>query len=205
MKKVFVLTLLTVLLLSGIRPAAAQDDKNIVEVAASNDDFSTLVTAIQAAGLAETLSGEGPYTVFAPTNAAFEKLPAGTLDALLADKAALTKVLTYHVVAGNVLAADVVGLNGETVATVEGENVTVSVNGTTVKINDSTVTQTDIVTSNGVIHVIDTVLIPPSIANATPAPQTMPQTGASNSFPLIAVAAGVLLIAGTFVFRSRTA
>mgnify|MGYP005832201151 CR=1 FL=1 len=102
MKKVFVFALVTLLLVIGALPAAAQDDQTIVEVAASNDDFSTLVTAIQAAGLEETLSGEGPYTVFAPTNAAFEKLPAGTLESLLADKEALTKVLTYHVVSGNV-------------------------------------------------------------------------------------------------------
>ncbi len=205
MKKVFVLTLVTLLLVVGILPAAAaQADQNIVEVASSNDDFSILVTAIQAAGLAETLSGTGPFTVFAPTNAAFEKLPAGTLDSLLADKDALTKVLTYHVVSGNVLAADVVGLNGQDVATVAGENVRVTVSGSTVKVNDSTVTQTDIEASNGVIHVIDTVLIPPSIANAA-APQAMPQTGSSSTVPLMAVAAGLLIIAGTFVLRSRAA
>lgn len=134
--------------------------KNIVEIASSNPDFSTLVTAVKAAGLVETLSGSGPFTVFAPTNAAFEKLPAGTLDSLLKDPAKLKSILTYHVVSGNVKAADVVKLTKAT--TVEGQDVSVKVDGSMVMINDSKVTKTDISASNGTIHVIDTVLLPPA-------------------------------------------
>lgn len=131
---------------------------NIVDVASSDEQFSTLVTAIQAAGLAETLSGEGPFTVFAPTNAAFEKLPAGTLQDLLNKPEELAKVLTYHVVSGELMAADVVKLTEAT--TVNGKVAPITVNGETVKIGNATVVKTDIKTSNGVIHVIDTVLIP---------------------------------------------
>jgi len=134
--------------------------QNIVEVASGNPEFSTLVTAIKAAGLVETLSSEGPFTVFAPTNAAFDKLPAGTLDSLLKDPAKLKAILTYHVVSGNVKAADVVKLTSAT--TVAGQNVTIAVEGEAVKVNNATVTQTDIATSNGTIHVIDTVLLPPT-------------------------------------------
>lgn len=133
--------------------------KTIVDVAASNPDFSTLVAAVQAAGLVETLSGEGPFTVFAPTNAAFDKLPEGTVASLLADIPALTKVLTYHVVAGKVMAADVVGLTST--PTVQGQEIKVAVVDGSVHLNDAvTVTATDIEASNGVIHVVDTVLLP---------------------------------------------
>lgn len=136
------------------------DKKNIVETAAGNPDFSTLVAAVQAAGLVETLSGEGPFTVFAPTNAAFEKLPEGTVDTLLLpeNRDQLVAVLTYHVVAGEVTAEQVVTLDSAT--TVNGQDVTISVDGEQVKINDATVTTADIETSNGVIHVIDTVILP---------------------------------------------
>ena len=133
--------------------------KTIVDVAAGNPDFSTLVAAVKAAGLVETLSGEGPFTVFAPTNEAFAKLPEGKVDSLLADIPTLKKILTYHVVAGKVMAADVVGLNNAT--TVQGDDVKIAVVDGKVQLNDSaTVTATDIEASNGVIHVIDTVLIP---------------------------------------------
>lgn len=133
--------------------------KTIVDVAAGNPDFSTLVAAVQAAGLAETLSGEGLFTVFAPTNEAFAKLPEGTVESLLADIPALTKVLTYHVVAGKVLAADVVGMTSA--PTVNGQEVKIAVVEGSVRLNDaSTVTATDIEASNGVIHVIDSVLLP---------------------------------------------
>lgn len=133
------------------------EEKNIVQTAIAAGSFSTLVTAIQAADLVETLSGPGPFTVFAPTDAAFAKLPAGTLESLLADKAKLASILTYHVVSGEVMAADVVKLTSAT--TVQGQTVKIdTTNG--VKINDANVTQTDITTSNGVIHVIDTVLLP---------------------------------------------
>jgi len=133
--------------------------KTVVDVAAGNPDFSTLVAAVKAAGLVDTLSGTGPFTVFAPTNAAFAKLPAGTVENLLKpeNKDQLTAILTYHVVAGEVKAADVVKLT--TATTVNGKAVSIDAsNG--VKINDATVTATDIDASNGVIHVIDTVIIP---------------------------------------------
>ena len=133
--------------------------KTIVDVAAGNPDFSTLVAAVKAAGLVETLSGEGPFTVFAPTNEAFAKLPEGKVDSLLADIPTLKKILTYHVVAGKVMAADVVGLNNAT--TVQGDDVKIAVVEGKVKLNDAAmVTATDLEASNGVIHVIDTVLIP---------------------------------------------
>jgi uncharacterized surface protein with fasciclin (FAS1) repeats len=133
-------------------------EQTIVDVAAGNPDFETLVTAVKAAGLVETLSGDGPYTVFAPTDEAFAKLPAGTLDSLLQDKEQLTKILTYHVVPGRVLAKDVVGL--PSAKTVQGQEVAITVDGGKVKINDANVISTDIQASNGVIHVIDTVILP---------------------------------------------
>ncbi|WP_375511144.1 fasciclin domain-containing protein [uncultured Nostoc sp.] len=130
---------------------------NIVDTAANNGSFTTLVAAIQAAGLVDTLKGPGPFTVFAPTDEAFNKLPAGTVDSLLQDIPKLTKILTYHVVSGKVLAADVVKL--KTATTVEGSDVKIDAsNG--VKINDATVATADVDADNGVIHVIDTVLIP---------------------------------------------
>jgi uncharacterized surface protein with fasciclin (FAS1) repeats len=131
----------------------------IVQVAAGNPDFSTLVAAVKAAGLADTLNAAGPFTVFAPTNAAFAKLPAGTVESLLKpeNKGKLTAILTYHVVAGKVMAADVVNL--KSADTVNGKAVTIDAS-MGVKVNDANVTATDIKASNGVIHVIDTVLIP---------------------------------------------
>ena len=130
----------------------------LVEVASSAGSFTTLIQAVQAAGLEETLSGPGPFTVFAPTDEAFAKLPAGTLESLLADTAQLTKVLTYHVVSGKVMAADVVTLTSA--PTVEGSELAVDASSGSVKVNNATVTQTDVEADNGVIHVIDTVLIP---------------------------------------------
>jgi uncharacterized surface protein with fasciclin (FAS1) repeats len=146
------------LLLAVSSTAAKAED--IVGIAAGNNNFSTLVTAVKAAGLVETLQGEGPFTVFAPTNAAFAKLPKATLEALLKDKKALTAILTYHVVAGKVMSADVVKLkDGTKVKTVNGAEVKIGTKKG-VKVNDSKVVKTDIEASNGVIHVIDTVLIP---------------------------------------------
>jgi uncharacterized surface protein with fasciclin (FAS1) repeats len=139
---------------------------DIVDTAIAAGDFTTLVAAVQAAGLEETLRGEGPFTVFAPTDDAFAALPAGTVDTLLADPSgALTDILTYHVVEGEVLAADVVGMDGQPVTTVNGGTFTVGVDGDSVTLTDAqgntvNVVQTDIVTSNGVIHVIDAVLMP---------------------------------------------
>ena len=138
-------------------------EKNIVEIAAGNPDFSTLVAAVKAAGLAETLSGKGPFTVFAPTNAAFDKLPKGTVETLLKpeNKAKLAAILTYHVVGAKVLAADAVKL--DKAKTVNGASFTIEVKDGSVLLNDSTkVVKTDILASNGVIHVIDTVIMPPA-------------------------------------------
>ena len=139
--------------------------KNIVENAVNSKDHTTLVAAVKAAGLVETLQGKGPFTVFAPTNAAFTKLPAGTVDTLLKpeSKATLTKILTYHVVPGKLNAADL--KDGQKLKTVEGEELTVKASGGKVMIVDakggsSTVTIADVNQSNGVIHVIDTVLMP---------------------------------------------
>lgn len=130
---------------------------NIVEVAISNGSFTTLVKAVQAAGLVDTLTGPGPFTVFAPTDAAFAKLPAGTVEGLLADPAKLAAVLTYHVVAGRVSAADAATLTLAT--TVQGSDIKIDAsNG--VKINDATVIIADVAADNGVIHAIDTVLLP---------------------------------------------
>ncbi len=130
---------------------------DIVETAVKAGSFTTLVAAVKAAGLVETLKGKGPFTVFAPTDEAFAKLPAGTVDELLKDVPKLKKILTYHVVAGKVMAADVVKLKSAT--TVEGSDVKIDTsNG--VKINSATVTTADVAADNGVIHIIDTVLIP---------------------------------------------
>jgi uncharacterized surface protein with fasciclin (FAS1) repeats len=134
--------------------------KDIVDTAVAAGTFKTLAVALTAADLVTTLKGPGPFTVLAPTDAAFAKLPAGTLDTLLepGNKTMLRAILKYHVVAGKVLAADVVKLTKAT--TVQGQDVTITVSGTTVKVNDATVTATDVLATNGVIHVIDTVLLP---------------------------------------------
>lgn len=134
------------------------NDKNIVVVAQEAGSFTTLLAAAEAAGLVETLTGVGPYTVFAPTDEAFAKLPAGTVESLLKDKEKLTQILTYHVVPGKVMASDVAGLTSAT--TVEGSDVAIKTENGTVMINDATVVTADVEASNGVIHVIDTVLMP---------------------------------------------
>ncbi|MDX2344597.1 MAG: fasciclin domain-containing protein [Acidimicrobiia bacterium] len=135
-------------------------EDTIVDVAIGGG-FNTLVAAVQAAGLVETLSGDGPFTVFAPTDEAFAALPEGTLDALLADPEALAEILTYHVVSGKVLAADVVGLSSAT--TVQGEDIAIAVvDGAVVLNGSSNVTATDVAASNGVVHVIDAVILPPT-------------------------------------------
>jgi uncharacterized surface protein with fasciclin (FAS1) repeats len=140
----------------------ATADKNIVDTAVAAGKFKTLTAAINAAGLTQTLEGPGPFTVFAPNDAAFAKLPAGTVANLLKpeNKAQLVAVLTYHVVPGDVTAADVVKLNEA--KTVNGKLITVHTTGNAVMVNDAHVVATDIAASNGVIHVIDSVLLPPS-------------------------------------------
>jgi len=131
--------------------------QNIVETAVSAGTFKTLVQAVQAAALVETLSGQGPFTVFAPGDDAFAKLPAGTVDSLLKDIPKLKDVLTYHVVAGKVMAADVAGLTSA--KTVQGKELSIDTKDG-VKVNEAKVVKADIEADNGVIHVIDTVLIP---------------------------------------------
>ena len=178
MKKFYPLSLLLVLALfvaaCGSAPAEevvaieepvieepmAEEMSSIVDIAASDERFSTLVTALSEAGLVEALSGAGPFTVFAPTNEAFATLPEGALEGLLADTDALSEVLLYHVVDGKVLASDVITLNGVDVETLSGASVAVSVDGDAVQVNQSNVIITDIEASNGVIHVIDAVLLP---------------------------------------------
>ena len=165
----------------------AASEQNIVETAVAAGDFTTLATALDAAGLVETLEGDGPFTVFAPTDAAFEALPAGTLDDLLADPEALADVLTYHVVDGDVLSSDLT--DGMEVEALNGDTLTITIDGDTVKVNDATVTTADIEASNGVIHVIDTVLIPPANSRRTPCgrpgwlPPTTPGAGTSTTAP----------------------
>ena len=139
---------------------AADKEKDIVDTAVAAGDFKTLATALKAADLVETLKGKGPFTVFAPTDAAFAKLPSGVLDDLLKpeNKKKLADILTYHVVSGKVMAADVVKLTKA--KTVEGTDVSIKVAGGKVTVNDAKVVTTDIACTNGVIHVIDTVLLP---------------------------------------------
>ena len=147
-----------------LRGHQAQPTQNIVQLASATADLSTLVAAVKAGGLVDTLSSKGPFTVFAPSNEAFAKLPKATLDSLLKpeNKAKLVDILTYHVVAGAaVFAKDL--KNDEQIKTVEGKTVTAHVSGTSVKINDATVTTANVAASNGVVHIIDTVLLPPAM------------------------------------------
>ena len=141
--------------------SAAAMTKDIVQTATEAGSFKTLLTAVKAAGLVETLQGKGPFTVFAPTDAAFAALPAGTLDGLLKDPAALKKILLYHVVSGSVTSDNVVELSSAT--SVEGSPIAISVKDGTVYLNDSAkVVTPDVMASNGVIHVIDKVILPPA-------------------------------------------
>ncbi|MCG6921344.1 MAG: fasciclin domain-containing protein [Acidobacteria bacterium] len=157
MRKLMILAVAVALAVSVTAAQAAHHEKDIVETAVAAGSFNTLATALQAAGLVETLKGDGPFTVFAPTDEAFAKIPEADLKALLADKAKLTKVLTYHVVSGKVTAAEVVKLSSA--ATVEGQAIKIDTSDG-VKVNEANVIKTDIMASNGVIHVIDTVILP---------------------------------------------
>jgi uncharacterized surface protein with fasciclin (FAS1) repeats len=155
--RTFVASVLALALIAGTTQVRAEQGKDIVDTAVAAGSFKTLAAALQAAGLVETLKGAGPFTVFAPTDEAFAKIPKADLDALLKDKAKLTAVLTYHVVAGKVLAADVVKL--KEAKTVQGSMIKIDTSAG-VKVNNANVIKTDILTSNGVIHVIDTVILP---------------------------------------------
>lgn len=159
---VIAVTVFAFMLMAGgiVQATDCSDKKDIVDNAVAAGSFNTLVAAVKAADLVDTLKSAGPFTVFAPTDAAFAKLPAGTLDDLLKpeNKAKLQGILTYHVVSGKVLAADVVKL--KTAKTVQGQDLTIKVDGSTVMVDNAKVTKTDIACSNGVIHVIDTVVLP---------------------------------------------
>lgn len=145
----------------GSSVSAFAAEKDVVDTAIAAGQFETLAAALEAAGLVATLKGTGPFTVFAPTDEAFAKLPAGTVESLLKpeNKQKLTAILTYHVVAGKVMAADVAGL--DQAKSVNGKMIDIEVEGSTVKVNDAAVTAADIAASNGVIHVIDEVIMPP--------------------------------------------
>ncbi|MBA3316146.1 MAG: fasciclin domain-containing protein [Planctomycetaceae bacterium] len=153
-------TAMAIVAQQGFSAASAADkaSRDIVDTAVEAGQFKTLVTAVKAADLVETLKGEGPFTVFAPTDEAFAKIPKETLDGLLKDKKALAGVLTYHVVAGKVMAADVVKV--DSAKTVQGQKIMVKAKDGKVMVNNAQVVKTDIVCSNGVIHVIDAVLLP---------------------------------------------
>ncbi len=199
--------------------------QDIVATAMAIDDFSTLVTAVQAAGLVDALQGPGPYTVFAPTNTAFDALPVGALDALLADPEALKNVLFYHVVPGAIMAADIT--DGLVATTLQGDKVQFSLSGDTVLINDAQITTADILAANGVIHSIDSVILPPADAAllgepaaeptvtateapaAATAPAEMPRTGisfgsANSTLPVVLLVI-LGLFACAFVTRQRPA
>ncbi|MBB2684682.1 UNVERIFIED_ORG: putative surface protein with fasciclin (FAS1) repeats [Rhizobium etli] len=141
--------------------SAVAAEKDVVNTAVEAGKFKTLATALEAAGLVTTLKGAGPFTVFAPTDEAFAKLPAGTVESLLKpeNKQKLTEILTYHVVAGKVMAKDAAGI--DEAKSVNGKMIDIDVDGSTVKVNDAAVTSADIAASNGVIHVIDKVIMPP--------------------------------------------
>lgn len=145
-------------------PAMGQGKKDIVDIAVGTKGFSKLVAAVKAAGLVETLKGEGPFTVFAPTDKAFEALGEDTLKAVLADKEKLKAILTYHVIAGKVVAKDAMGLakDGKSAKTVNGAEIKLSLDGKNLMINDAKVIKANVMGSNGVIHVIDKVILPPS-------------------------------------------
>lgn len=150
--------LMSTLLLGALNSNAMEPKADIVDTAVAAGGFETLVTAVQAADLVDTLKGEGPFTVFAPTDEAFAKIPSSDLEALLADKEKLAAVLTYHVVPGKVMAEDVVKMTSA--KTVQGDAVSIEVKDGIVMIDGAQVSSTDIETSNGVIHVIDTVILP---------------------------------------------
>ena len=230
--------LFVVALVLGLLPAAAlaQDaPADIVDTAVAAGDFNTLAAAVQAAGLVDALKGEGPFTVFAPTDAAFAKLPAGTVETLLADpEGALKQILLYHVVPGKVMAADL--SEGLSAATLQGEDVTFTL-ADGAKVNGANIVAADVEASNGVIHVIDTVILPPSLAaaaaeapaeeaaaaEATPAaaeepaaeaapaaeqaPETLPVTGGESAplLPLAFAGLALALVAGAAFVTARRA
>jgi transforming growth factor-beta-induced protein len=192
-------------------PEEEATEMNIVETAIAAGDFGTLVAAVQAAGLVEALSGEGPFTVFAPTDAAFAALPEGTVADLLADPSgALTDILLYHVVSGQVLSTDL--SDGMTATTLGGAELTFSVSAAGVQVSGANVVAADVLAFNGVIHVIDAVLLPPAeeAAAEAEAPHLLPVTGGTleertSLLPWLAIVVALMLAAGAHVLRRRTA
>lgn len=203
MKRFALLGLLTLALLFSIiaAPAAvhAQDDAaDIVDTAVNSGDFPTLVAAVQAAGLVDTLKGEGPFTVFAPTEEAFAALPDGTIEALLADPTGdLADILLYHVVPGKVMAADL--SDGLEATTALGAPVTFTVSDSGAMVENANIIATDIEASNGVIHVIDSVILPPS----SEAPEVLPITGGSTGYVTYMVLFAVLGLLALGAFATR--
>jgi transforming growth factor-beta-induced protein len=197
MRRLLFVSTIFALLFAVVAPAAAapaNQEQDIVDIAVADGRFTTLVAAVTAADLVDTLKGDGPFTVFAPTDDAFNALPEGTIEALLDDIPALTDILLYHVVSGKVMAADVVALASAT--TVLGKDVAIKVEGDKVMINDAQVIITDIEASNGVIHVIDAVLLPPEDA-----PVVLPESGGVPSIaPFLA-----LILVGAFLAISGVA
>jgi uncharacterized surface protein with fasciclin (FAS1) repeats len=179
-----------------------QASADIVDTAVAAGQFKTLVAAVQAAGLVETLKGTGPFTVFAPTDAAFAALPAGTVDALLKDPARLREVLLYHVVSGEVRAADAAKLTQAT--TVQGSAVSIAASGSSVQVGGANVVSADVDASNGVIHVIDRVLLPPS-AQATPSAPNTGNAGIAGGGTAFLAMAGLLGLAVMLPLAARLA
>ena len=194
---VLVMALLAISAVPALAAPPAQADQDIVDIAVADGRFTTLVAAVEAAGLVDTLKSEGPFTVFAPTDEAFNALPEGTVPALLNDIPALTDILLYHVVPGKVMAADVVNLSSADTAL--GEPVAIRVENGNVYVNDAQVIITDIEASNGVIHVIDAVLLPPADE-----PAALPETGAesTSNMLLIVFAIGAGLVLGGIGLRA---
>ena len=201
MKRLLFISTILALLVASVGTAfaaPAAQDMDIVDIAVADGRFTTLVAAVTAADLVDTLKSEGPFTVFAPTDDAFAKLPAGTIEALLNDIPALTDILLYHVVPGKVMAADVVNLSSADTAL--GKPLAIKVEDGKVMINDAQVIITDIEASNGVIHVIDTVLLPPADE-----PAALPESGGTPSYGtfLALLVAGALLVLGGLSLRLR--
>ena len=194
---VLVMSLLAISAVPALAAPPAQAEQDIVDIAVADGRFTTLVAAVEAAGLVDTLKSEGPFTVFAPTDDAFNALPEGTVPALLDDIPTLTDILLYHVVPGKVMAADVVNLSSADTAL--GEPVSIRVEDGNVYVDDAQVIITDVEASNGVIHVIDAVLLPPADE-----PAALPETGAEGTSNLLLVlfALGAGLVVGGFALRA---
>ena len=191
MTRLFVSAAVATALLVGASGVSAQEKMDIVDTAVAAGQFKTLAAALTAADLIPVLKGRGPFTVFAPTDEAFAKLPKGTVEALLKDKAKLTAILTYHVVPGVVRAADVVKL--DSAKTVQGAKIAIVVKDGKVMVNQATVVKTDIEATNGVIHVIDEVIMPPTTTGQA-APSSAPGTAVAATTPCQGASANAVVV-----------